>query len=90
MADNPYITVPSPDYATPVLNLFGDQPKKQQQPQKPGDPQKPADPTQPNYFQMMLQRLFAQNQPGQPMALGAMPPSTGTPGGTGGPLGGLY
>jgi hypothetical protein len=85
MDGNPYLVVKPPDYATPVLDLFGD---KKPQPQKPDQP-KPTDPIQPNYFQMMLQKLFAQNQ-GQPMQLGAPPPSMGSPGGTGGPLGGLY
>jgi hypothetical protein len=97
MNDNPYLVVGSPDYSTPVLNMFGDQKPQQKPQQKPGqqqqqtDQQLPYQPQQPNLYQILM-KLFGGGQAPQqgPMSLGPDQTSAGNAGGTAGVLPGIY
>jgi hypothetical protein len=66
MDNNPFVTVPSPNYAAPIVNLFGNQNQKPQQ-QNQQNPQQ-QNPQQPNWGQQLrawLQQRQQQQQPGQ-------------------------
>lgn len=91
---NPYLVVGSPNYATPVLNMFGGssptQGQQANQQNKPGQPTNTSQPNQQQNFYQLLMKLFGGGGAGQPMQLGSNQPDPGTMGGTGGGLGGLY
>jgi len=59
-SSNPYLVVGSPNYATPVLNLFGDKSPTQGQ---QANQQNKAQPTQGIDYAAILKRIFGQ-QPG--------------------------
>jgi hypothetical protein len=61
MENNPFVTVPSPNYAAPIVNLFGNQNQKPQQNQQ--QQQNPQNPQQPNWGQRL--RAWLQQQQGQ-------------------------
>jgi hypothetical protein len=85
---NPYVVVGSPNYATPVLNMFGSQsPTQGQQANQQNKPGQPTN-TQLSPFQQLLK--FLQSQQG---ATNGPVNSFGVAGGTGGSLtntGGMY
>ena len=88
MNDNPYLVVGSPNYAAPVLNMFGDKsPTQGNQANQQNKPNQPTNSQQPNFYQLLMRLFGNQNQP---MNLAANQPDQGTVGGTGGGLGGFY
>jgi hypothetical protein len=93
---NPYTVVGSPNYAVPVLNLFGDKsPTQGQQANQQNKAQ-----TNPNFMQQLLKFFGPQTQTptytatnpiGTPASnFGGNIPNPGTPWGTGGNIAGLY
>jgi hypothetical protein len=52
---NPYVVVGSPNYATPVLNMFGD--KSPTQGQQANQQNRPGQPNQPSFMQQLWKYL---------------------------------
>jgi hypothetical protein len=60
MDNNPFVTVPSPNYAAPIVNFFGNQNQKPQQNQQQQNPQ------QQDWGQRLRAWLQQQQQQGDP------------------------
>jgi hypothetical protein len=95
MADNPYLTVGAPNYATPIINWFGPHPENVGQQQNlappPKDPNAPAQPDPLPAFDQLGRWLAQKFGPGpQPLGARGQDPAKG---GVGLPMrttGGLY